>query len=548
MASLNCLVGPPGTGKTTAATRLSKIWIDGGVPPQTIAYLAFTKAAAKEAVVRIMEGETYLSEDAVKENFPLFRTIHSLAFMGLKQAKPDLQVLSPAHMRDFSKETGYEGRLSSSSWEDISDAFQKTEANGESPWDQAMAAYMLSRVTARSPQEIAAAREEMAPAARRMAFVEIDLYRAFTKKYEEFKSKNGLIDFTDMLEFAVTEMQPLSNVRRVVVDEAQDLSAIHHVLLDRIFPQAEQVWYVGDEDQCIYSFSGAEASLFLQRYRQASRRIILRQTHRFGDEMVRYSRKIIERVRDRIQKNVIGLEGRHGAVARSGRFEPPTGDVLVLHRHVQGCQEMAKQFIESGKPFRNERGVDPLGAKQRIQAWRAMEELASGKKALLHAARFLISDLMQSVHLKPEGGKVRMVVHGGKKKIETLSLPSSTVHLDELVTMGILTPDGAHAIRDRDYNSFKHPEDLDFYSRVTHNGHDVEADRMPVITTIHGSKGRQAESVVVCSEMSKRCWGDRDTEHRLAYVAATRTKTNLMVMGEQRVEWATDHYDYPELG
>jgi superfamily I DNA/RNA helicase len=90
-----------------------------------------------------------------------------------------------------------------------------------------------------------------------------------------------------------------------------------------------------------------------------------------------------------------------------------------------------------------------------------------------------------------------------------------------------------------------HPDDLLYYSRVVRNGHSLSTEKVPIITTIHASKGREADNVVLFSEMGRRCWQDPDSEHRLAYVGSTRTRRNLTICLDRKVEWARMAYDYP---
>jgi superfamily I DNA/RNA helicase len=118
--------------------------------------------------------------------------------------------------------------------------------------------------------------------------------------------------------------------------------------------------------------------------------------------------------------------------------------------------------------------------------------------------------------------------------------------LDELIHEKILTQDGANVIRHRQYSRTKYHEDFEYYDRLVKNGYDL-ADHGPTITTIHGSKGRQRENVVVFSEMGRKCLDDWDTEHRLAYVAATRTQGDVTICKERTVEWAEVAYDYPTM-
>jgi DNA helicase IV len=65
------------------------------------------------------------------------------------------------------------------------------------------------------------------------------------------------------------------------------------------------------------------------------------------------------------------------------------------------------------------------------------------------------------------------------------------------------------------------------------------------ITTIHATKGREADNVVVLPDMSWTTWNsfkeNSDTEHRTFYVACTRAKNNLYI--HQPI--SDNFYQYP---
>jgi len=533
------LYGPPGTGKTTFGTRLTQEWLGVGVRPDELAYLAFTKAAAKTAVHRIYDQVGDLDLD-----FPYFRTIHSLSFQGLKRERPDSKVIAPSDMKKFSKESGLDGSFAVSEFEDLADVYRRLEDRGRTVWDQAKSAYDLSRITSSTPAELDRCRTAMSPfAAQSVGFLEGNAYQAFVRKYEDWKAKEGLIDFTDMLEYALRSMVPLDRCRKVIVDEAQDLCPLHHAIVDRVFRNAEEVVFVGDDDQSIFTFSGASAELFLKRAATASLKVVLRQTHRYGQQIVDFSQKIIRHVKTRQEKEVIGVSERGATISMAGRFEPMHGKILVLHRHVQGCQAAAEAYVEAGIPFRNERGHDPLGSTKRIQGWRAIDLLSRGDRAPIMIADVLIGDLMPSV-MKDED-RTRLVVHGSKKRVALCSGDMVSVSLQDLLTMNVLTPAGAKMIAERRYDVFNHSKDLAYYGRLSKNGYGLDARDLATITTIHGSKGREADEVVLFSEMGRKCWKDPDTEHRLAYVGATRTRSNLTICCDDLVDWAESDYEYP---
>jgi superfamily I DNA/RNA helicase len=548
MPSERVIWGVPGCGKTTAGIALCREWATHGTGSDQIAYLAFTKAAAKAAATKIFESE---DEARMSEAFPYFRTIHSLCYRALKKERSDLRLINTSDMKQFSKIFSMEGVYSVHPWEDLADVYAGMKDSGRTEWDQALSAYSFSRIKARTITELDRARQEPAPEGAMMLGLDsmsMDVYRNFVEKYEKFKKADGLIDFSDMLEYGAREMKPFDDIRYVVLDEAQDLAEGHHMIIDRLFDSAEEIWWIGDDDQAVFKFSGASADLFLERARRAQHQIQLRQTHRFGQNIVDLSQRVIERVKNRHPKEILGVEGRAGEVHVSGSFEPVPGNIMIMHRHVAGCQNIAQAYIDAGFPFRNERGRDPLDSTKRIRAWQAVRDLSSGKEVTRSAAALVIEDLLPSVAVGENLKRIRLVVHGRKAALDEPGRGS--VSLRDLVVGKILTEEGAAVISDRDYHTMKHAQDLDYYERVVKNGYEVEYDaegfkQIPMITTIHGAKGREKERTIVFCEMGNRCWDDVDTEHRLAYVAATRTQTDVTICMENKVHWAESTYDYP---
>jgi superfamily I DNA/RNA helicase len=546
--------GPPGTGKTTWGIDMVRRWLAGGAHPDEVAYLAFTRAAAKEAARRII-GQA--SQDAPRTivagsddpnlEYPYFRTIHSLCWRTMKEQRSGVKILKPADMTEFAKKTGFDGTYAVPEWEDIGDAFGIVHGVARTHWDRVHQAYQYARVCSGSAEELDAARLGMGIAGRIVGMLGdlgTDAYRTFVKRYEAFKTANGLVDFTDMLEWALRDSEPLP-IRFLLVDEAQDLCPLHYAVLDRMFSGCEEIWWVGDDDQSIYSFAGASAKLFLDRARASSIRMKLRDTHRFGQTVVDFSARIIRRIHDRMEKGVRGDPKKSSHITVAGMLEPFIGDALVLHRHVVGCRTLASRWEAAGLPYRNERGRDPLGSALRVGAYETLNLLATGRSASASVIESAIHELVPSV-VADGDRKIRLVVHGAKKKMQEGGTRESA-GLSDLQSGGILTPEGAEAIRSRKWGLMRHQDDLGYYDRLTKGGHSLSGFGCPVITTIHGSKGRQAQRVAVMSEMGHRCWDDTDTEHRLAYVASTRTQRDLLICDERTVEWAADQYDYPSV-
>ena len=93
---VNIILGPPGTGKTTTLLNIVDEAIESGVPPERIAYLAFTRKAAYEAQSRAM-----VRFNIDEDKLPYFRTLHSLAFRQLGIQRDE--VMTENHYRKFGK-------------------------------------------------------------------------------------------------------------------------------------------------------------------------------------------------------------------------------------------------------------------------------------------------------------------------------------------------------------------------------------------------------------------------------------------------------------
>lgn len=533
---------------TTAMVTVSKGWFKSGTSTSEVAYLAFTKAASREAAGRVMDEE--FKKD-FGDQLPYFRTLHSLAYMGLRKAKPDVRLVTTSDMKAFSKWSSLQGTYTLTQWEDLSDVYRKLQERGKNDkttWDECLTAHTLSRISARNENDLDAAKVQMSNiACAAVGRLDPEAYRMFVEKYETYKETNGLVDFTDMLVYALTEMPPIEDVKYAVIDECQDLAPILYSITDRLFQNAGEIWHAGDDDQSIFKFSAADAGLFIARARKATQ-IFLQQTHRFGNEIVEFSKEIISRVSDRVKKEVLGKIGREHSIRLTGDFTPTAmGNTLLIHRLVAGCQALCDIYMDSGMPFRNERGKDPLGADIQILGYQALKDLADGKTVSMGSVARLVEELLPSMVIdEGKGGKkTRLVVHGAKKKLQN-SGGLGDVNVMDLIRAGILTTDGADVIRQKSFRVFK-PEvarNFEYYDRVVENGFALDGE-CPIITTIHGAKGRQAERVTVFSEMGQRCWGDPDSEHRLAYVAATRTQRDLEICAENMVNYARKHYNYP---
>ena len=118
-------------------------------------------------------------------------------------------------------------------------------------------------------------------AAGRLPEEQSGLATSLWQQYEEQNLRSGRIDFDDLLQLltGMLELRPdaAAEVRRryswVNVDEYQDITPLQESLLRQWLGESREICVVGDVNQAIYGFAGADASLlasFAKRYPDAA--------------------------------------------------------------------------------------------------------------------------------------------------------------------------------------------------------------------------------------------------------------------------------------
>lgn len=209
------VIAGPGTGKThTLMGRLNRLLSDG-VKPRQILTLTFTRRAADELQQRLVEmrGEN--------EVLPRADTLHAIAFECWEELNGEAPVILSEEnaLRVFAEANpDFSGRELRSLWQRLG---------------------------------LARERMELGP----------ELLDA-SQNYSRVKDSWNLVDYTDLLEFWLQQMESGSWANpylHVLVDEVQDLSALQLRLVTALAKQeGEGFFAIGDPDQSIYSFRGAQ--------------------------------------------------------------------------------------------------------------------------------------------------------------------------------------------------------------------------------------------------------------------------------------------------
>ena len=244
-----CIRAGAGTGKTRVLTRRIAYQADiGAIDPQRTLALTFTRKAADELRGRLAGLGL---RDSVSAG-----TFHSAAFAQLRNRWAERRVRPPEILQNkrglVARATNQAGlRLAKAEMQDVVTEIEWAKARRITPDQYGEAAAKLRRWPALDPAVIA------------------DLYQ----RYESEKAKRRVVDFDDLLILALrdlTDDPDYAEARRwsyqhVFVDEFQDVNRLQFDLLRAWLGDRNDLCAVGDPNQAIYSWNGADSD-YIERF------------------------------------------------------------------------------------------------------------------------------------------------------------------------------------------------------------------------------------------------------------------------------------------
>jgi DNA helicase-2/ATP-dependent DNA helicase PcrA len=228
-----------GSGKTRVITyRVAYLIGEEGVPPERLLALTFTNKAASEMKERIKE---LVSPSSV----PFIGTFHSFC---ARLLRGEIEKL----------EKGITSRFVIYDEEDQLSLVKKVIEELGIPPGQIKRREVLAKIGWFKNRMIPV--KEMPPG------VKSDLIRRISPRYQERLKRANALDFDDLLLMSLELLSSLPEVlahyqdryRYILVDEFQDTNRPQYLLLRLLTKKHKNLCVVGDEDQSIYRFRGAE--------------------------------------------------------------------------------------------------------------------------------------------------------------------------------------------------------------------------------------------------------------------------------------------------
>jgi DNA helicase II / ATP-dependent DNA helicase PcrA len=486
------ILGAPGTGKTTRLLSIMDNEMSNGVNPHNIAFVSFTRKAANEATERAMTKFGLEQKD-----LPYFRTLHSMCMRWMGHTSADL--MKSADWKAVGALMGLEFTGTYASEEGL--------PAGSRDGDKMLFLESLSRVKKISPRELYTTED--------WGFSWY-AFEQFQHALVQYKADKCLLDFTDLLEMFVNQNEAIP-VEVAIIDEAQDLSKLQWEVVRTAFKNTRQIYIAGDDDQAIYTWAGADVNEFLTLKGDYE---TLGKSHRLPRKVFDFANNIANRISRRFKK----------------KWEPRDEDGTVdfhtsldsIHVDEKSWMFLArnKYLLQPVELMLRSTGIAYTTATRNtidnksVRAIRAWESLRKGNSVPAIQVKY-VYEMMTSKEIKR-----------GFKNLKTLDTERS-YSLDDLKKdYGLLVDDIWHRVLTRISAS-----DRTYYEAILRRGGSLVNDPKVHISTIHGTKGGEADNVVLMADMSYRTFqgfqNNPDDEHRVFYVGATRAKHHLHIIRPQ---------------
>ncbi len=326
-----------GSGKTRVIThRIAYLIEERGVAPDSILAVTFTNKAAAEMAERV---DHLLAHGSLAK--PLLCTFHSFCVRVLRRDIEALRVGGEGLTRDFAI---YD---ESDQQSVVKQAMRRLGLDDK----QLTPRVVLSRISwaknhMLDPQE--AYLQSTDPTAERVAHV----YEAYRKELR----KNNALDFDDLLLETVRLFRSSAEVRErynkryryVLIDEYQDTNRPQYEIMKLLAGKEQNICVVGDEDQSIYSWRGADIRNILDFEREfpGAKTIRLEQNYRSTQIILEAASAVVARNSQRKGKD-LWTERQGGALL--GYYEAPDGEneALFVADYIQKYLRKAGEEQES---------------------------------------------------------------------------------------------------------------------------------------------------------------------------------------------------------
>ena len=443
--------------------------------PEELAFVTFTRKGAQEGLHRVCSKLRLEPDD-----LPYFRTLHSLTFHALNYKAN--QMFGRLDQRKFNKEYGY----------NVNRCEVDTGKVLPTMDSKYLDFYDLERSGALTSKQLVE------------ADIETGYYHQLVRKYEEYKSRQHLVDFFDCLIKYVQDGDSLP-VKVAMIDECQDITALQWKVIEKAFSRAEKIIVAGDENQSIYSYSGARPDFLIALAKKYPVEH-LSVSYRIPQSVYRLAKAITQFIGDKTDKPFEPrLENPEGSITQLTSLERLKNFIYTEELH-DDTNETQWYILARNNCFLEE--PKKLLEENLIPYWTA-------------EGFFMGGEIMK--RLKDYEG-FRLEGYGNPKKKEDFQRKFGIEDFRVPFTDTNLFTEGRKWV----YASYIEKYGLDRLKEMCSWNPQI------LVSTIHHVKGGEARNVAIMLDATRRTKGnvfkDIDEELRVLYVGVTRTKENLFLI------------------
>ena len=408
----------PGSGKTRVLTqRVAFLIATEGVRPYRILAVTFTNKAAREMQIRV---EKLLGADATQGM--MLGTFHSICARLLRREADFLPIQSNFVIFD----------------EDDQERIVKGIIKEFNLNDKMYRAASVHASISNAKNELIGADD-----------YPITNYRDEVVKrvYAEYQKRlvaSNAVDFDDILMYTARLLEDNPSVREkyarrfehVLVDEFQDTNLAQYTLLKHLASAHHNIFVVGDPDQSIYRWRGADwrnVQRFEQDYPEAQV-ILLEQNYRSRQNILDAAISVINRAPHRRKKNLFTERGAGEKIyfyeapddyseasfvvdsiaqlVASRDFEP--GDCAVMYRTNAQSRLLEEAFLQARLPYR-------LVGAQRFYGRREVKDIIAFMRLVYNPADEASLDRIINIPPRGIGDKTLLTLHSVARQSNTSS-------------------------------------------------------------------------------------------------------------------------------
>ena len=352
-----------------------------------------------------------------------------------------------------------------------------------------------------------------------------------------------ILDFQDMIQIFTDsdEVKPAEfGIKVLIVDEAQDSSALQREAEKKIATAMDLFYKAGDPDQALYGFAGADPDAFHKEF--AHPEIELKQGYRCPRAINAYCKEIIKPIWDYYgYERVWAPREENGQVVEGEKFElmnlEQDPDLAELTRRIKETIETFLFTCRGNEPRETIRYLTKLGVPFKLVDKDSKFKFKYPKAEIKNQRNFFklinknekitaggVKSILKSISNDYAGENFR------KGNLDDLEPSSKLVDIDWIIKHQFLDP---IVKKDDDFQNISTTKTIEMKNYIRQVAKydpsgDLERNPRIYVENIHTAKGEQYDNSVV--DLNIRREEEDFTKRRLKYVACSRARKTLWLI------------------